>query len=775
VSANRAVVVIGAVLLIVHGGRFEGRRLERASIPPHVAWQVVDLEKGQVIGAARADILRTALAPGSIIKIATAVSALESGVITPETSIGCTGVLTIDRRRLACQHPRLSRPLGAADALQHSCNVFFATIGQRLPRARLDGTLAALGLPATPIRSPMALAASGIEATAVAPTALLVALTRLFADPPAPSMSASTRRVLLDGLRRAAESGTASAFGAHHVDAYAKTGTADGSRGGVHGLVVAAWPAPRPTRAAVVVAPGGAGSDAAEIAARLASGDLDHGSGSSAAPTLRVGIAAADGRINVKTLDLDGYVAQVLAGEAVAKSAPAALEALAIAVRTFALANRGRHERDGYDLCALTHCQVVRPPYDAARAAAETTTGLILAWQGQPARIFYTASCGGRTEIPSAVWIGAADPPYLPSQRDAACGGEPHWDADIDARSLIRALKANGFAGDTLRDVRIATRTASRRVGRLRLAGLSPDGISGQDFRMAVGRALGWHLIKSTDFEITRVGRGYRFSGRGFGHGVGMCVIGAAQRASAGESAREILAKYYPGLDIRTLPQVSLPTAAAPTLSGAIASGEGTSLSLPHAGPAPASPARPRAGAPASRTIDVVLPDADAGRRAGVLDLTRQASDAISRATGRTLPTGVRLVFHPTVQSFSRATGEPWWTSAISTGSRVDLVPIEILEQRGSLALVVRHELAHLATADLLTGRPEWVKEGVAMYFAGERPPQTLLDSGRPLKCPSDDQLRRPASAGVARDAYARAAACVIRAIARGKRWDEID
>ena len=63
------------------------------------------------------------------------------------------------------------------------------------------------------------------------------------------------------------------------------------------------------------------------------------------------------------------------------------------------------------------------------------------------------------------------------------------------------------------------------------------------------------------------------------------------------------------------------------------------------------------------------------------------------------------------------------------------------------------------------------------MHFAGEPPPASLVgDEGAPrrLKCPSDDDLRRPVSAASARQANALAAACVARALGDGARWRDI-
>jgi stage II sporulation protein D len=195
---------------------------------------------------------------------------------------------------------------------------------------------------------------------------------------------------------------------------------------------------------------------------------------------------------------------------------------------------------------------MMRTATAATDMAARATAGRVLMRDGVPASIYYTASCGGRSEIPSAVWPGADDPSYLPSRKDDACGGGPAWTDVLDQADLERALRAAGFSGARLREMRIASRTRSGRVAQLRLGGLQPDSISGQDLRMAVGRTLGWQHIKSTAFELHRHGTAYEFSGHGSGHGVGMCVIGSAQLAARGKSAEAILDRYYPGLEIGT-------------------------------------------------------------------------------------------------------------------------------------------------------------------------------------------------------------------------------
>ena len=84
-----------------------------------------------------------------------------------------------------------------------------------------------------------------------------------------------------------------------------------------------------------------------------------------------------DGRTRVETLAIDDYIAQVLAGEGQPRAGDAAQQALAITARTFALANRNRHRREGFDLCDTTHCQVVRAADrdDAARRGRDLRAG----------------------------------------------------------------------------------------------------------------------------------------------------------------------------------------------------------------------------------------------------------------------------------------------------------------------------------------------------------------------------------------------------------------
>jgi stage II sporulation protein D len=268
-------------------------------------------------------------------------------------------------------------------------------------------------------------------------------------------------------------------------------------------------------------------------------------------PVIRLGRTLADGRTRIERIALDTYVAQVLAGEGQPKASEAAQQALAITARTFALANRNRHRAEGFDLCDTTHCQVLRPATAVTTRAAQATRGRVLLHQGQPAFVFYSAWCGGRTELASQVWPGAIDYGRARSREDEACEDEAEWTSDLPAADIETALRAAGLNGSRLRNVRVLARNSSKRITRLRVDGFTPREISGHDFRMAVMRVAGAQSIKSTSFDVDRTRDGYRFRGRGNGHGVGLCVIGAGRRAERGASAEEILRFYFPGLTVK--------------------------------------------------------------------------------------------------------------------------------------------------------------------------------------------------------------------------------
>jgi SpoIID/LytB domain protein len=733
---------------------------------------------------ARADILDTPVFPGSVVKPIALVAALERGVVKPDHTHMCRRTARAGGQAFVCAHPDLKRPLSLAEALAYSCNDFFVSLAPRLSRDALNATRMAAGLPPVGSATPMASAILGLDGPKTTPRSLVDVMARIAgagSDKPVP-MRPDTKAIVLQGLRGAADYGTASALKSAGVSALAKTGSIVMPNGTPLGLVVALTPADKPTRAIVVAAPGAAGLDAAGIAADEIRGRVHlspadrttQGATKSATATgsgvstingpdpLRLGRTLPNGQTKIERIAIDEYIAQVLAGEGQPRAADAAQEALAITARTFAMANRNRHRSEGFDLCDTTHCQVVRPATTITRKAAEATSGRMLLHQGQPAFVFYSAWCGGHTELASHVWPGAIDYGHGDSIEDDACEGEPAWTSEVRADHIERALRAAGLRGSRLRDLRVLGRNDSERVARIRVDGFTPSEMSGHEFRMAVGRVAGWQSIKSTAFDVDRTSTGYRFRGRGFGHGVGLCVVGAGRRANRGASAEQILRFYFPGLAIGSASASARTESASARAESAFAPVPSGELRRDAAGPA-----TPAAGG----ALSLALPGSEEDQRPTLTALILRSRDEIAKLTGVN-STLLRVTVHPTVDSFGRATGQPWWVSGATDGSSIDLLPITVLRQQGQLERTVRHEVAHALLDGALAKRPMWVREGAAVYFAT---PATARQ-GKPdrVPCPRDVELLRPISAGAQRDAYARAEACFARAIADGKRWNEI-
>jgi stage II sporulation protein D len=462
----------------------------------------------------------------------------------------------------------------------------------------------------------------------------------------------------------------------------------------------------------------------------------------SAGRTIRLGPAAGS-RGPVVELPLEVYVARVLAGEGEPRAADAAQQALAIAIRTFALANPGRHARDGFDLCDGTHCQVARTASTASRRATWTTAGQVLTYNGAPAELFYSASCGGFSESGAQVWPGL-EYPYLPAVPDEVHADEAPWTLQLTLDEVQRALVRTGFEG-RLRDVRVEERNMSGRAARIQLVGLAPGMIAGDPFRAAVGTTR----LRSTAFTVERRGNTLSFTGRGYGHGVGMCVIGAGRRAGRGETAPAILARYFPGLVLTTVGG-AMPSAGAAT-------------------PAAISAGRPVTGRGA---IVVHVPAVSPVDATAVERLTAVAHQALSTTLGVSVaPMTIRL--HDTIESFRRATGQPWWVSGVVDDTMIDLVPAPLLAQRDGVEHAIRVAVAELLVAPALAGRPRWVRVGAARYFARNIEGRST-DSDQEVRCPADAELMLAVSVAAQREAEARAEACFARGYARTRDWRSV-
>jgi stage II sporulation protein D len=421
-----------------------------------------------------------------------------------------------------------------------------------------------------------------------------------------------------------------------------------------------------------------------------------------------------------QTLSLEDYVLGVLRGEGTVESEPEALKALAIAIRTYTLKNSGRHATDGYDFCSTTHCQrfvatdaAVMLDSRLATAVRATEGQVMLDNRGQPIDAYFSASCGGETANIRDLW-GVTPSFYLRGVRDEYCDAGPHakWTDTISRADLLRALQSDSRTdvGNRLDHVRISTRDETGRAEFIALEGEHRKTIRGWDFKLIVGRALGWNLLKSSRFEVSASGTNFIFRGSGFGHGLGLCQEGAHVMATRGASYQKILEKYFPGTIVKRNV----------TKADILLSTSGLRYSLNT------RPTNSRFLTVSSENFRVAYP-ADVDRRTvnqilNTLELTR--TDYLRRvsavATAVNIPR-LEIRLNESTGDFTARTGQPWWAAAATEGSRIELQPASVLKQRGVLSTTLRHELAHIMIDSVSNKRaPRWLEEGFALYLAGE-------------------------------------------------------
>lgn len=394
------------------------------------------------------------------------------------------------------------------------------------------------------------------------------------------------------------------------------------------------------------------------------------------------------------TVPLEDYVVAALAGESGTFQHDESLKAMAVAVRTYAVRFRPRHASEGFDFCDSTHCQTLnfKGISPQVRAAVMATKGEMLWYQGSPAATFYHQNCGGALAAAQESWPDLRAP-YLKQQADPYCvrGAPLPWQAQLDRKKLESALRTQGLTvPQDWEKLEIVSRTSSGRALKLafrqassdaRPAGYGSQLISASTLRFAIGRAFGWNQVRSDLYEIKTTPDSVIFTGRGAGHGIGLCQAGAEEMAREGQSYKEILAFYYPG-----------------TLLGSSAQGlawhkqQGERFEMLSTQPAQDTEVL--------HTADSLLPD-------------------VESELGWKLDFKPQLKVYPTLDAFRDSTGQAGWIAAFTRGHIISLQPLAVLKKKAILDSTLRHELTHLLIeARARPHTPLWFREGLVLYFA---------------------------------------------------------
>lgn len=280
----------------------------------------------------------------------------------------------------------------------------------------------------------------------------------------------------------------------------------------------------------------------------------------------------------INNIGMEDYLLSVISSEMKSTCPLESLKAHAVISRSWLTARmRERHTpgispaHDCFDVCADDHCQryqgLTMAFGDNVREAIDQTWGEVLCYDGKLCDTRYSKCCGGRTELFSTCWEDI-DYPYLKSVEDPFCNCEDNSilstvlnDYDLETRDfhdwelrytrselseLVKKRTGTDF-GDIISLEPIET-GPSGRIKYLRVIGTLHTEILGKE--LAIRHALSESHLKSSAFTVKVEGDVFILKGKGWGHGVGLCQIGAAVMAARGYNYRQILTHYYPGTEI---------------------------------------------------------------------------------------------------------------------------------------------------------------------------------------------------------------------------------
>lgn len=271
----------------------------------------------------------------------------------------------------------------------------------------------------------------------------------------------------------------------------------------------------------------------------------------------------------VLPMELEHYLAGVVAAEMPVSFSTEALKAQAVAARTYTVYHllHGGCAKSGSDICTASACCQAYADDDRLRekwgeayavniarigAAVNETAGEILLYDGAPIDALYHSASGGATENAESAFAMAL--PYLvsvPSENETGTSrlfGEVRFSATDFCKRVNNAYPNAGLIEKRLeQQVEIKKTSDSGRVLQLRLGKTT---ITGKQLRKLIA-------LDSTMFTMEFDGADVVFHTRGYGHGVGMSQTGANAMALGGRSYREILLYYYTGVSFGAIRSIA--------------------------------------------------------------------------------------------------------------------------------------------------------------------------------------------------------------------------
>jgi len=303
----------------------------------------------------------------------------------------------------------------------------------------------------------------------------------------------------------------------------------------------------------------------------------------------------ADGtQTAINTIDLEDYLCSVISSEMNANSPMELLKAHAVISRSWAIRAMQKPNHEGFHVCADDHCQRyegLRRMNERAVEAVRATAGQVLIYEkigkceNEKIEICdcrYYKCCGGRTEIWRTCWEDI-DVPYIQSVQCDFCDPKRKslvhrtsvlrtslndydqetkdfrdWSVTYTQEELSEIIRTkSGIDFGEIIDLIPLHRGASGRIDSLKIVGTKHTEIIGKELKIRYW--LSKSCLYSSWFEVKKSFHlstfTFQLNGHGWGHGAGLCQIGAAVMASEGHPYEEILAYYYVGSRLSTSAQ----------------------------------------------------------------------------------------------------------------------------------------------------------------------------------------------------------------------------
>ncbi len=268
----------------------------------------------------------------------------------------------------------------------------------------------------------------------------------------------------------------------------------------------------------------------------------------------------------VNTLPMEDYLLGVVPAEMDPDWPDDALMAQAVVSRTCAIFNLNRYDGRGFDLSDDERSQeyggmIVES--DSTTDSVVETVNEIVTYEERLAIVVFHEESGGMTASSLDVWPYSGDIPYLAGISDVVGiidfsdgGNYLRWSNWASFEDLHEAFNLDGetFAGEFMSAITVMSESENGRVQTIEILGEKIPVLPAMTVIHVLNRRIEEDFVPSNRFDIGLENDGYRFTGSGKGHGVGMSQWGAYQRALDDQDYEFIISQYYPGCEVTAIP-----------------------------------------------------------------------------------------------------------------------------------------------------------------------------------------------------------------------------